>query len=265
MVSLSVVSATEALPGFFTRSRKAHGKSCRDSQPGREPGLGRGRTRAGPPAAFEPAGRRTGRTAHRRMASGLHGQSSEPIKATAALEKVALGQIAEAMHDDWITGTANVEYRADTLGLDEDRIAVACRRRLSRWKLAMVRCPTSSWRERAARCGLTASWDDCLLRAGKFEIDQGKLQTPGGIYQLSGTASPGRVLDFKLVTRWRPRIQHYRHRQPASCSRQHDSQTLRPRSNHEGRLRLSFRGHDLFSSDPAFFGSNPFCFELRRR
>ena len=47
-----------------------------------------------------------------------------------ALEKVALGQIAEAMHDAWITGTANVEYHADTLGLDQGGIALPCRRRL---------------------------------------------------------------------------------------------------------------------------------------
>ena len=38
-----------------------------------------------------------------------------------------------------------------------------------------------------------------LLRAGKFEIEPGKLQTPGGIYQLSGTASWSRVLDIKLA------------------------------------------------------------------
>jgi len=38
-----------------------------------------------------------------------------------------------------------------------------------------------------------------LFRYGKFEIAQGKLQTAAGIYQLSGTASFGRVLDIKLT------------------------------------------------------------------
>jgi hypothetical protein len=37
-----------------------------------------------------------------------------------------------------------------------------------------------------------------LLRDGKLQIEQGKLQTPGGIYQLSGTASLSRVLDIKM-------------------------------------------------------------------
>ena len=62
----------------------------------------------------------------------------------------------------------------------------------------MVRCPISSGgREQSAADQPLRG--RLLLRAGKFEIEQGKLQTPGGIYQLSGTASMGRVLDFKLA------------------------------------------------------------------
>ena len=38
-----------------------------------------------------------------------------------------------------------------------------------------------------------------ILRDGRFEIQQGKLETAGGIYQLSGTASLTRTLDLKLV------------------------------------------------------------------
>ena len=37
-------------------------------------------------------------------------------RGTGTLEKVALVQVADAMHDAWITGTASVEYRASTLG-----------------------------------------------------------------------------------------------------------------------------------------------------
>jgi hypothetical protein len=37
------------------------------------------------------------------------------------------------------------------------------------------------------------------LHDGKFEIEEGKLQTPSSIYQLSGTASLNRVLDIKLA------------------------------------------------------------------
>jgi len=116
---------------------------------------------------------------------------------TGSLERVALGQIGEAMHDDWITGTASVEYRADTLG----------------WTRAELLSHADAGFQVEARDGslshlILAGESTPLrinrftgrlwLRAGKFEIEQGKLQTPGGIYQLSGTASMGRVLDFKL-------------------------------------------------------------------
>jgi AsmA-like C-terminal region/AsmA family len=115
-----------------------------------------------------------------------------------ALEKVALGQIAEAMHDAWITGTANVEYRANTVG----------------WTKAELLSHADVGFQIEARDGslphLTLAGDSSplrvnrfvgrlLLRDGKFEINPGKLQTPGGIYQLSGTASLARVLDFRLA------------------------------------------------------------------
>ncbi len=114
------------------------------------------------------------------------------------LERIALGQIADAMNDPWITGTANVEYRADTLG----------------WTRAELQSHADASFQVEARDGslphLTLAGDSTplrvnrfvgrlLLRDGKFEINPGKLQTPDGIYQLSGTASPGRVLDFKLA------------------------------------------------------------------
>ena len=63
----------------------------------------------------------------------------------------------------------------------------------------MVPCRTSRWPERAARLRVNRFAGQLLLRDGKFEIEQGKLQTPGGIYQLSGTASLSRVLDIKLA------------------------------------------------------------------
>src|SRR5207245_5057030 len=34
-----------------------------------------------------------------------------------SLERVALGQLAEAMHDGWVTGTIKATYRATTSGL----------------------------------------------------------------------------------------------------------------------------------------------------
>ena len=119
-------------------------------------------------------------------------------RGTGTLEKVALVQVADAMHDAWITGTASIEYRASTLG----------------WTKAELLSHADASFQMEARDGslphLTLAGESSplrvnrftgkfLLRAGKFEIEPGKLQTPGGIYQLSGTASWSRVLDIKLA------------------------------------------------------------------
>jgi AsmA-like C-terminal region/AsmA family len=115
-----------------------------------------------------------------------------------ALEKVALGQIAEAMHDAWITGTANVEYHADTLGWTRAELLSHADARVQiearEGSLPHLTLAGESGPLRVNRfVGLL------LLRDGKVEIDQGKLQTPGGIYQLSGTASMDRSLDIRLA------------------------------------------------------------------
>jgi len=115
-----------------------------------------------------------------------------------SLEKVALGQLAEAMHDDWITGTTNVEYRADSAGWTRAEL-------LSHAEAAFQvetregSLPHLTLAGESAPLRISRFVGRLLLHAGKFEINQGKLQTPGGIYQLSGTASLGRVLDFKLA------------------------------------------------------------------
>jgi hypothetical protein len=114
------------------------------------------------------------------------------------LEKVALGQIAEAMQDDWVTGTANVSYRAGTLGwskadmLDQADVSFQLEARdgsLPHLTLAGENSPLR----------VNRFVGQLLLRGGKFQIEQGKLQTPGSIYQMSGSATLGRVLDLKLA------------------------------------------------------------------
>lgn len=117
---------------------------------------------------------------------------------TGTLEKVALGQLADAMHDNWITGSGNGTYVASTQG----------------WSTAELLANADASLQLEARDGslphLTLAGETSplrlnrfagrlLLRDGKFEIAQGKLQTAASIYHLSGTASFSRVLDIKLT------------------------------------------------------------------
>jgi len=114
------------------------------------------------------------------------------------LDYVELGQIADAMHDNWIAGTASVEYHAESSGwsradllanVDAGFQVEAHDTSLPHLTLAGESDPLRI-SELAGRL---------LLRDGKFDIEQGKLQTPANIYQLSGTASMNRVLDIKLA------------------------------------------------------------------
>ena len=126
-------------------------------------------------------------------------RSTRPhIAAGVALEYVELGQIAEAMHDNWITGTASVEYHAETSGGAGPNL------------LAQADAGFQIEAHDASLPHLTLAGEShplrineldgrLLLRDGKFDVEQGKLQTPTNIYQLSGTASMNRVLDIKLV------------------------------------------------------------------
>jgi len=114
------------------------------------------------------------------------------------LEKVALGQLAEAMHDPWITGSANVSYAASTHGWKKPELLANTEASLQ-MEVRDGSLPHLTLAGDAGPLHLNRFTGRVLLRDGKFEIEQGKLQTPGGIYQLSGTASMTRVLDVKLT------------------------------------------------------------------
>ena len=114
------------------------------------------------------------------------------------LEKVALSQLAEAMHDGWITGVADVGYHASTHGWNREELVSNADASLqldvrdgSFPHLTLV--GESGWLRINRFAG------HLLLSDRKFEIEKGKLQTPGSIYQLRGTASLNRVLDIKLT------------------------------------------------------------------
>jgi hypothetical protein len=119
------------------------------------------------------------------------------------LQRIALDHLSEAMNDDWITGWATTTYRVKTSGMDAGELFASATSTL--WvdardgllrhvALAEGNAPLQMHRL-AARM---------FLRDGKFEIQDGKLETPAGSYQLSGTASLTRILDLKLTREGAP-------------------------------------------------------------
>ena len=119
------------------------------------------------------------------------------------LERVVLGQLADAMNDSWIIGSATATYRASGSGLTAAELFASATGTLQveAWGGAL---PHIVLAEKAAPLQMRGLTARLVLRNAKFEVENGKLQTADGIYQVSGTASFGRVLNLKLAREGAP-------------------------------------------------------------
>jgi hypothetical protein len=114
------------------------------------------------------------------------------------LTGISLRQMADAMHDAWISGTAGGTYQLTASGADSAAF----------WESADGGVQFDLRDGILSHISLTSDegplqvehWQGhARLRDGKIEIDKGKLISPMGAYDVSGTASLGRVLDLKLT------------------------------------------------------------------
>ena len=122
---------------------------------------------------------------------------------TGMLERVSLGQVGEFMQDNWITGTATATYQLSLSGLSATELLSSANASLQvdardgslpHVTLAGVKGPLR----------MNHFVGHLLFSDGKFEIQEGKLETPDSIYQVSGTASLDRILDVKLIREGAP-------------------------------------------------------------
>jgi len=117
--------------------------------------------------------------------------------ASGTLDRAMLAQLSSAMNDDWVEGAVTGSYRVTASGWKRDELARSA----------------SGFVQWEARHGLLThvalSEDEplhfdlfsgrLLLRDGSFQIEESKLQSSDGIYQVTGTASLGRMLNLKLI------------------------------------------------------------------
>jgi AsmA family/AsmA-like C-terminal region len=112
-----------------------------------------------------------------------------------AFKQVDLAQLAESMHDPWLTGTGNGEYRVEARGPTLRELlgtaAGSLKFDVHAGDLPHVVFEDSSLKVRRMAGMLT-------LRNGKFELQHGVLDSATGSYSVSGTASWSRELDFAL-------------------------------------------------------------------
>ncbi len=118
------------------------------------------------------------------------------------LDRVALGELATAMNNAWITGVANLQYHLDASGFAQMEMVESA----TGTSLIEVRNGTLPHIVLAENGGLQVQHlaAHISLHAGRFEIQDGYLQTAGDEYQLSGTASLAHVLNLKLTREGAP-------------------------------------------------------------
>jgi hypothetical protein len=119
-------------------------------------------------------------------------------RGTGTLTGISLGQIADAMDDPWIAGTAGGTYQLTASGADSaafwQSAEGALQFDLQDGVLPHISLANDEGPLRVARWQGRAS-----LGGRKIEIDKSNLVSPAGVYEISGIASLGRVLDLKLT------------------------------------------------------------------
>jgi hypothetical protein len=111
---------------------------------------------------------------------------------------VSLAQVGALMNDDWITGTAdgNFDFNGSgdsysgLLGRSDGKLEFITRN----GSLQHIEIPGAS-----APLPVHRFVGELHLKKGVWELSDGRLESRDGIYQVSGTASPGRGFDFVLT------------------------------------------------------------------
>ncbi len=113
------------------------------------------------------------------------------------LDRASMSQVATAMDDDWATGTATLTYEGTASGWSGDEVADSAAGVLDfDWRdgtlahLALAGASPLHLRRFSGRMN---------LRGRILELVSSKIETPGGIYKVIGTASLARQLGITLL------------------------------------------------------------------
>ena len=113
------------------------------------------------------------------------------------LEHVSLDRLAEAMGDGWITGVGNAIYHLNTTGYATPELLAGAEGAMqfemrdgSLPHLALISGSGLHVHRFKGRIS---------LHDGQLQIEPSKLEAASGIYQVSGTATLGRVLNIRMV------------------------------------------------------------------
>ncbi len=115
-----------------------------------------------------------------------------------SLQHVVLGQLAQAMHDSWITGTGNATYQATASGLTATELLDSAKATLDVQAFGGT-LPHIVLQGNATPLHVRSLTGRLVLHDRQFEVQDGKLEIPDGAYDVSGTATLTRTLDLTLA------------------------------------------------------------------
>jgi hypothetical protein len=113
------------------------------------------------------------------------------------LTGISLQRTADAMHDAWISGTADGTYELRAAGASSNEFWESADGELQ-FDLRDGVLPHVTLKSEEGPLRVARWQGRARLHGGKIELDRGKLVSSAGTFEISGSASLGRVLDFKL-------------------------------------------------------------------
>jgi uncharacterized protein involved in outer membrane biogenesis len=115
-------------------------------------------------------------------------------------QRVALGELATAMHDDWVSGTGDATYNATASGSSAAELFNSATA-IIRLEVRDGSVPHIVLSGLSRPLQLRHFEGNLVLRHKELDFDQAKLESPDGIYEVTGAASLGRALNLRLVRR----------------------------------------------------------------
>jgi hypothetical protein len=111
---------------------------------------------------------------------------------------VSLGQVSDAMGDQWISGSGDANYQLSASGASADEFWQSAKGTMD-FQTRTGSLPHISLANGAGPLKVERFRGRAHLQSGKIEIKEARLESPSGTYLMSGTASFSRELDLTLA------------------------------------------------------------------
>jgi len=113
-------------------------------------------------------------------------------------QRVALGELATAMHDDWVSGRVDATYNATASGSSAAELFSSATA-IIKLEARDGSVPHIVLNGFSRPLQLRRFEGNLVLRHKELDFDQAKLESPDGIYEVTGAASLGRALNLRLL------------------------------------------------------------------